>query len=262
MSGPRLSVVIPARNEAPTIGPVIDRARAGGPLEIIVAVGRSADATAAVAAARGARVVEGEPGRGPQLNAGAAAATGGVLLFLHADTLLPAGYGEDVRRVLARPGVCAGAFSLRIGGAGRWLRVVEGLANWRARLGAPYGDQALFVAAPVFRAVGGYPDAAGMEDLELVRRLRRVGRIGIADACVVTSPRRWLRHGVWRTTLLNQACVAAYLLGVSGDRIGRWRGGTHSERSESCVQAGQPARTTPPPSTAPLCVPPAYDMLQ
>jgi rSAM/selenodomain-associated transferase 2 len=224
ISEPRISIVIPAYNEATAIGAVIDRAAAGAPREIIVADGGSSDDTAAVAEARGARVVRSDPGRGRQMNRAVAAASGEVLLFLHADTLLPAGFEEHVVRVLDRAGVCAGAFRLAIDGPHRALRVIERAINWRSRvLDMPYGDQAIFVKAATFRRAGGFPDAAAMEDFELVRRLRRLGRIAIAPAAVVTSARRWRRYGVWRTTALNQACVAAYLLGVSPDRIADWR---------------------------------------
>ncbi|MHC4220651.1 MAG: TIGR04283 family arsenosugar biosynthesis glycosyltransferase, partial [Planctomycetota bacterium] len=140
------------------------------------------------------------------------------------DTLLPPGYQEHVGRVLEKSGVCAGAFALSIDGPGGSLRIVERAVGWRSRvLGMPYGDQAIFVRAATFRAAGGFPEIAAMEDFELVRRLKRSGRIVIAPASVVTSARRWQRCGVWRTTMLNLACVAAYRLGVSPDRISTWR---------------------------------------
>jgi rSAM/selenodomain-associated transferase 2 len=232
VSEPRISVIIPARNEAALIGAAIDRAGAGAPGEIIVADGGSGDGTAEVAAARGARVVRADPGRGRQMNRGAAAASGDVLLFLHADTLLPVGYEKHVMAILEQDGVSAGAFGLSIDAAHRSLRVVERAVNWRSRrLGMPYGDQAIFVRAVTFRRAGGFPDVAAMEDFDLVRRLRKMGRVEIAPARVVTSARRWLCCGVWRTTVLNQLCVAAYLAGVPADRIASWRrmpGGTHS----------------------------------
>jgi rSAM/selenodomain-associated transferase 2 len=233
VSGAGISVIIPARNEEPVVSATIDRAAEGGPAQIIIADGGSSDATAAVAEAHGARVVLSEPGRGRQMNRGAAVATGEVLLFLHADTLLPPGYEQHVVRVLGQGGVCAGAFGLSIDALGRALRAVERAANWRSRvLGMPYGDQAIFVPAATFRRAGGFPDTGAMEDFELVRRLRRLGRIAIAPIPVVTSARRWLRCGLLRTTVLNQACVAAYLAGVSGDRIATWRrmpGGVHGQ---------------------------------
>ncbi len=222
---PRISVIIPALDELGAIGEAIDRARASRPWEIIVVDGGSRDGSVATARLHGARVETSAPGRGPQMNRGAALATGDVLLFLHADTWLPVGFDEHVSAVLATPGVVAGAFRLRIDAPHRVLRLVERVVNWRSRrLGLPYGDQALFMKAEAFRGLGGFPDTAVMEDFELVRRLRRRGRIEITGVPVITSARRWLACGVWRTTLLNQACILAWLVGVSGDRIAGWRG--------------------------------------
>jgi GT2 family glycosyltransferase len=153
-----------------------------------------------------------------------AAAGGRTLLLLHADTRLPDGYARDVERVLGRPGVVAGAFGLRIDAPRRALRLVERAVDVRSRLGGmPYGDQALFLRARVLETVGGVPDLPAMEDYELVRRLRRRGRIAIARSCVTTSARRWQRRGILRTTALNQWCIIAYRVGVDPVRIARWR---------------------------------------
>ena len=220
-----VSVIIPTLDEHAVIGTAIGRAHGGGASEVIVVDGGSVDGTADTAARHGARVVETEPGRGRQMNAGAAVATGDVLLFLHADTILPSAYAGYVARVLARPGVVAGAFELRIDASHRALRLVEASANRRSRwFGMPYGDQAIFLSAATFRQIGGYREADAMEDFAMIRRLRRLGRVSIAPAHVTTSARRWLAGGVWRTTLLNQVCVAAWIAGVSGSRIARWRG--------------------------------------
>ena len=235
MKAVNVSVVIPTLDEHAGIGTAIDRAHGGGASEVIVVDGGSVDGTADAAAGHGARVIETQPGRGRQMNAGAAVATGDVLLFLHADTTLPAAYVGHVARVLARPGVVAGAFELRIDAPHRALRLVEASVNRRSRwFGMPYGDQAIFLSAATFRRIGGYCEADSMEDFAMIRRLRRLGRISIAPSHVTTSARRWLAGGVWRTTLLNQVCVAAWLAGVSGRRISRWRGA-----------ASQSAPTTP-----------------
>jgi hypothetical protein len=146
-----------------------------------------------------------------------------VLLFLHADTRPPPNFGSHVRETLARPGVSAGAFRLGIDAAGGRLRFIETVANIRSRfLGMPYGDQALFMTADMFGAIGGYPDQPIMEDFELVRRLQRRGGIAIAPAAVATSPRRWLNVGVLKTWLINQSIVTAYLAGVSPERLADW----------------------------------------
>lgn len=232
-------MIIPALDERAAIGAAVDRAREGHPHELIVVDGGSIDDTVAVAERHGARVFTTTPGRGRQMNAGAAVATGDTLLFLHADTILPQGYPGHVACVLGRPGVAAGAFKLRIDAPNRALRLVEAAVNRRSRwLGMPYGDQAIFVPATTFVAAGGYPQIEAMEDFAIVRRLRRLGRVSIAPVHVTTSARRWLAGGIWRTTLVNQVCVAAWFAGVSGGRIARWRAG--GRRSGGTTHAAVP----------------------
>ena len=192
-------------------------------MEVILVDGSSTDGTVDVARRFGAKVLASRPHRARQMNAGALAARGDVLLFLHADTRLPEGYGEHVRRVLSQPGVVAGAFRFRLDAPLRSLRVIERLTHWRSRrLQMPYGDQAIFVSARQFHRVGGFPDMPIMDDFEFIRRLRRRGRIAIAPVPAVTSARRWLTLGPWRTSLLNQAIVAAYFFGVPLSTIARW----------------------------------------
>lgn len=220
-----ISVVIPAVNEAASLGRTLERIAGAPRCETIVVDGRSDDGTTDVARAHHARVLTVERARGLQMNAGAADATGGVLLFLHADTLLPHGFDEEIDRVLADPAVSLGAFRLHIDASRRGLRMVQTLVNWRSRrLRLPYGDQALFLRARTFRACGGFQPWPAMEDVDLVLRLRRRGAIGIASRAVHTSARRWLDHGILRTTLLNQFCLWAFLMGVAPERIARWRG--------------------------------------
>lgn len=236
-----LSVIIPAYNEETTIGPVLRQLCHADVREVIVVDGQSDDRTAQFAAAQGAVVVRSTPGRGTQLDQGASAATGDILLFLHADTLLPADFEMHIRCCLARPDVVAGAFRLRIDAPHRLLRIIENVVNWRSRwLGMPYGDQAIFLTAEIYRRVGGFPSYPVMEDFALVRRLRREGRVVIAPAEVVTSARRWTRCGIWRTTLLNQLCIVAYLWGVGPGTIAAWRRTTDrhhgSVRDVSCAQ--------------------------
>ena len=246
----RISVIIPALDECAVIGDAIDRVREGEPWEIIVVDGHSRDATAAVAESHGARVVVSEPGRGRQMNAGAAVATGEVLLFLHADTALPAGFTSHVARAMTDPApapgpgsapgpgrrarIVAGAFGLRIDAPQKSFRLIEAAVDRRSRwLGLPYGDQAIFLGTETFRAVGGYPEVDAMEDFAMIRRLRKMGRIAIVPESVTTSARRWLSGGVWRTTLMNQVCVWAWLAGVSGTRIASWRRAAARRRTKA-----------------------------
>lgn len=227
-SRPGISVIIPAWNEAALIGSALENIPANGTdVEVIVVDGGSHDATVEIATRLGARVIRTDAGRARQMNAGAAAAKHEILLFLHADTRLPRGFPAMVREALQRPGVIAGAFRLRVDSGRRAMRLVERLANFRSRyLQTPYGDQALFVLACRFREMGGFADLPIMEDFELVRRLRRLGRIHVVAAAAMTSARRWERLGVLRTTLINQVVLFAYMLGVSPARIARWyRGG-------------------------------------
>ncbi len=222
-SEPRISVVVPALNEAGSIRVTLDGVALGRNVEVIVVDGGSTDATAVVAAEAGAQVVTSPPGRGGQLNAGAAVAGGDLLLFLHADTLLPPGWDEHVRTMLAGPEVAVGAFRLAIDGAGLALRFPAAWANLRSRgPGVPYGDQALCVRAADFRAAGGFPAIPLMEDYAFVRSMRRRGRVVLAPASVLTSARRWRALGTLRTCLLNQAILTAYRLGASPERLARW----------------------------------------
>jgi rSAM/selenodomain-associated transferase 2/rSAM/selenodomain-associated transferase 1 len=223
-AGPqRISVIIPALDEAANIGGAI--ASVNGQAEIIVADGGSSDDTAAIALAHGAKVIHGPRGRARQMNAGAAAASGDALLFLHADTRLPARFHEHVCRALDDARTAAGAFRLRLNSRTLGIKLVESMANLRSRcLGMPYGDQAIFLRAETFRDAGGFPDIPAMEDFELMRRLRRRGRITIVPADVVSSARRWLEQGVIVTTLINKAALFGYRLGVPARHIARWRG--------------------------------------
>jgi rSAM/selenodomain-associated transferase 2 len=221
---PRISIIIPTRDEAETIGEALSSTwPASHVIERIVVDGGSRDETVERARACGARVIASSCGRAQQMNEGARAAKGDTLLFLHGDTSLPRGFDQHVRRILGRPDTVAGAFRLRFDGKGPALRLVEYLANlrstWRSM---PYGDQAIFIGAETFHRAGGFPEMALMEDFELMRRLRRQGRIGIAPSAVVTSARRYERRGALRTALLNKLIIASYLMGVSPDRLARW----------------------------------------
>jgi rSAM/selenodomain-associated transferase 2 len=212
---PRISTIVPTLNEAHNLPQTLATLLAAGETEVIVVDGGSVDQTAAVAQRLGVRVMGAAPGRSRQLNQGAAAATG--------DTRLPQGFDETICQTLAQPGVVAGAFRLAIDGKNWGLRWVEWGVNVRSRLlQLPYGDQGLFLRAEVFDKMGGFPDLPMMEDFELVRRLRQVGRVAIAPRAVVTSDRRWRTLGILRTTLANQVMIVGYLLGVDPKKLARW----------------------------------------
>lgn len=221
--GHGLSVIIPAYNESASLPRLLD-ALAAERCEVIVSDGGSDDGSRDIACTHGVQAIQSMRGRGVQMNAGAAAARGDQLLFLHADTLPPEGFPKLIDRALASPGTVAGAFRLRIDAAGRAYRMIERAVNRRSRRRQlPYGDQGLFMTAGTFEGVGGFPDWPAMEDYELVHRLRRLGAITLTDEAATTSPRGWARRGWLQTTLLNQACVAAYRLGVAPGTIARWR---------------------------------------
>ncbi len=221
---PFLSVIIPTLNEQDRLAASIASVLMESGVEIIVVDGQSDDRTIEIADALGVRVVSAPRSRGRQLNAGVAASRGKVLLFLHADTLLPPHYLRSVMSLLAAHDTVAGAFRLRIDAEGLSSRLVEIGANFRSCIRRlPYGDQAMFMSRRMFDRVGGFPELGQMEDYVLVHRLRKMGRISTSCDAVRTSARRWQKHGVWRTTLLHQTMIAAYHLGVSPGRIARWR---------------------------------------
>ncbi len=219
----RISVIIPTLDEAELIGTTLSALDGSDNVEVIVVDGGSIDGTMEVARSFGAQVLDGSRGRGAQMNAGAARASGRVLLFLHADTLLPSGWADRVREAISEPKTVGGAFELRLDTVLPGSRLIERLANLRSRLlQMPYGDQAIFVRADLFRRIGGFPNAPLMEDFDFVRRLRREGNLKIITCSVTTSARRWKRLGVLRATLMNQAVILAHLAGVSPHFTGRF----------------------------------------
>ncbi|MCC3439837.1 MAG: glycosyltransferase [Oscillatoriales cyanobacterium] len=219
----KISIIIPVLNEAATIASVISTAQNAKNVEIIVADGGSNDGTAEIATSLGVRVVSSSQGRATQMNAGAALATGDILLFLHADTLLPPGYDSGARLALAKPQTVAGAFELKIDARTLCLLLVEIGVNCRSHfLQMPYGDQAIFLYSAIFDQIGGFPDLPLMEDFEFVRRLKKQGCIQIVPEPVLTSARRWQQLGVLKTTAINQIVIIAYFFGVSPDRLAFW----------------------------------------
>lgn len=221
---PWLSIVMPVLDEA---GGIADRLSALAPLraqgvEVIVADGGSRDDTPDRARPFCDRVVTAPRGRASQMNAGAAAASGALLLFLHADTALPPGAPDLARDGLGRTGRVWGRFDVRIEGRSPLLPLVAALMNLRSRVtGIATGDQAMFVTRSAFDAVGGFPDIALMEDIALSRALKRLGRPLCLRTKVRTSGRRWDANGAARTILLMWGLRLAFFCGARPDDLAR-----------------------------------------
>jgi len=222
MTTPTLSIVMPVLNEASGLGAAL---RALVPftargVQLIVADGGSSDGTSALALAAGSKVINASRGRALQMNAGAQQADAGVLLFLHADTLLPEDADRLIAQALADGSAVWGRFDVRIAGQSPMLLVVAALMNLRSRWsGIATGDQAIFMTRAAFDAVGGFPAQPLMEDIEISRRLRRLSRPACLRAKVLTSGRRWETRGVWRTVLLMWRLRFAYWRGAAPEHL-------------------------------------------
>lgn len=216
----KFSFIIPALNEADGIAATLDALQAWRALghEVIVVDGGSRDATPALARPLADQVLAAPRGRAGQMNAGAAAARGDALVFLHADTRLPEAALEVIRGGLRQR--LWGRFDVAIHGPARVLRLVAAMMNLRSRItGICTGDQALFVTRAAFQAAGGFPEQPLMEDIELSRRLKRLGPPACPRVRVVTSGRRWEAHGVWRTILLMWRLRFDYWRGVPAEAL-------------------------------------------
>lgn len=210
---PRLSVIIPSRNEQNHLAATIASALVADNIEIIVADGRSTDRTIEIARQFGVTVTESPPSRGAQMNSAAEVARGDILLFLHADTLLPPGYDAVVYQTLATPNTSAGAFTLAIDAKGMAPRLIEWGVYARSRFcERPYGDQAIFMSTETFHDSGRFPNLPYMEDFAMLPCLKRRGHIRVVPDQVMTSARRWEKHGWTTTTLMHQWAKLRYLL--------------------------------------------------
>jgi rSAM/selenodomain-associated transferase 2 len=221
--GVRLSVIIPTLNEADHVARAIASAWSCGAMEVIVADGASCDDTTIIAERQAARVVRAPRGRALQQNAGAREAHGDLLLFLHADNRLDEACGPQIARAAAGRDFVAAAFRQRIDAQGWMYRLLEWGNAARARhLEQPYGDQGLLIRRDAFERLGGFPEVALMEDVLLVRKVRKIGKVLLLRGPLHVSGRRWQRHGVIRQTLRNWTLLAALSLGASPDALARF----------------------------------------
>lgn len=222
-----ISVIIPVFREELLINETIARiesAECDHTIEIIVVDGSPGAETLRGVPSNRIKGIVSEKGRGKQMNAGAWAASGDILVFLHVDTELPKGWFKDIVRSMESATCVGGAFNLAIADPGWAFRVIERLASLRSRFTRiPYGDQAIFMRRDYFLEMGGYKDFPIMEDVDLMRRTKkRRGRICLIDCRVKTSSRRWKKEGVFRCTLRNRTIMLLYRLGVAPERLAKW----------------------------------------
>jgi rSAM/selenodomain-associated transferase 2 len=216
-----LSIIIPALNEAGTLAiqlRALQHLRSQG-VYLTLVDGGSTDNTLEIARPLVDQVISTKPGRAIQMNAGARSSSAEVLLFLHADTLLPPSALALIRDSITA-GALWGRFDVRINSPRLMLRIVERMMNWRSRLtGIATGDQGIFVSKNIFERVGGYPEQPLMEDIALSARLKRITPPNCFNESVITSGRRWEKHGILRTILLMWRLRAAYFFGVSPEKL-------------------------------------------
>ncbi len=221
---PLVSVLVPTLDEEAELPALLDAlAELPGRWEIVVADGGSRDATAAIARAHPAApvVIDARGGRAAQLNAAARAATGDVLLFLHADSRLPRDAYASLAEAWRTAGVAGGNFALRFDGDGAFERVLGAIYGFQRRHGFYYGDSSVWLRREAFDALGGYREIPIMDDYDLVRRLERLGRTRCLPGPATTSARRWRAMGVPRTVLAWVVIRWLYVAGVSPQRLAR-----------------------------------------
>lgn len=219
----KLSVIVPMLNEAPAIARTLEAIRAGAPeAEIIVVDGGSTDTSVDAARPRCNLVVQAPRGRALQMNAGAARASGHALVFVHADTMVPATFARDIEVALADPEIVGGRFDVQLDDNHPLCVLIGTLISIRSRISRTgTGDQAIFARKTTFEALGGFPDIPICEDLDFARRLKRAGRVACLRGEVITSARRWKKGGIIRTVLRMWTIRSLYLAGVAPARLAR-----------------------------------------
>lgn len=224
MASGEVSIVIPVLNDTEALGHLFATIPADSGVELVVVNGGAADdRLTAICSGPGVRLLTSGPGRGRQMNAGAAAAAGRWLVFLHADTRLPPQWLDELRRASVDPVVVGGSFRFRLDSGAWQARLIERAVQRRVRwLDLAYGDQALFVRRDAFEAMGGYREWPLMEDVDFVRRLRRAGKLHHSAQPALTSARRWESDGWWRRSVKNVMLQALFFAGVSPERLAGW----------------------------------------
>jgi rSAM/selenodomain-associated transferase 2 len=220
-----ISIVVPVLDEARNLERLLPALRDLAPdAEVVIVDGGSRDDTESVLARwPRARIVSSPRGRARQMNAGAARSAGEVILFLHADTRLPAGFADVIEHALDDERVVGGRFDVAFDNPAWPFRMIAAMMNLRSRLSGIFtGDQAIFVRRAAFEVLGGYPEIPLMEDIALTRRLRRLGRVACLRRRVTTSARKWERDGIARTIGLMWMLRFLYFCGVSPERLHRW----------------------------------------
>ncbi len=224
---PLISVILPVLREEAIINDALDRLDSAAgeyPRETIVVDGDPGGTTTRAITRRGVITLVSPRGRARQMNYGATNARGTILLFLHADTSLPDGAFDRIRTAMALPGIAGGAFRLAFDSGHFWLRATAVMAHLRTRLTrVPFGDQGIFLRADLFRDLGGYRELPLMEDVDLMKRLRkRRGEIIILPEKIITSSRKWFRDGLYYTTLRNWTLQALFAMGVPPEKLVRY----------------------------------------
>jgi len=213
-------VVVPLLNEAVTLPQLLQDLRQCEADELVLVDGGSSDKTQQILQESGLRWLTSGPGRGAQMNTGARVCESEIILFLHADTVISSSHIGILRELAAEPAYMGGRFDVRLSGAHLALRVIEWFINLRSRLSSiSTGDQAMFVRRDVFKTMGGFSDIPLMEDIDLARRLKRLGKVACLPQKVCTSSRRWEQHGFVRTVLLMWRMRLLYWLGVSPAKL-------------------------------------------
>lgn len=223
----RFSIIIPVLHETKIINTLLDSVEhleTNEPFEIIVVDGSPTHDTLQVITKKNIRKYSCPQGRGRQMNLGAAHATGDILVFLHADTFLPQNALRLINTTLQHEQVVAGAFTLRIQSSSLFLRMITAYSNLRSQFTrAPYGDQVIFMKKSYFKAIGGYKDIPLMEDVELMRRIKKnKGQIIIRPEPVFTSDRRWHQEGFFYTLLRDNIIITLYWCGVPAEKLARF----------------------------------------